>query len=54
MLIWDMTAMKLKYELNYNKLPFPIDYEIWTAGRKPIVRRTVAECEQYTGLLRTK
>jgi len=47
MLIGDVAAVK--YELNYN-LPFPIDYEIWTAGRRPIVRRTVAKCEQDTVL----
>jgi len=33
-----MTAVK--YEL----LPFPIDYEIWTAD---VVRRTDSKCEQY-------
>ena len=40
MLIGDMPAVK--YELNYN-MPFPIDYEIWTAGRSPTYR-----CEMRT------
>jgi len=44
MLIGDMTAVK--YELSYNCL----SQSIMRSGLQDAVRRTVAKCEQYTGL----
>jgi len=45
MLIGDMTAVK--YALNCNCL----SQSIMRSGLQDVVRRTVAKCEQYIGLL---